>query len=358
MKKGFSAIVLLIVILLGLAGCKATSGKSETAVQKKVTVQPTQSQEDTKNGKEASASKEGTLVTVDYDSKAISDNQIEENSQCTFYIYLPASYQESTRNYPVLYFLHGFGDSALSFASFEKLELNRIFSENPSKEFILVAIDGISSPGGSFYVNSPVTGRWEDYIVKEVVSYVDSNYRTLADSKSRGICGYSMGGFGALNLAFLHPEVYGAVYAMSPGVLAPGKIGDALDTWKFDSSFLKSYSLAFAYTDTAPYETLPKRDGSDGDNVLLKRWEAGFGNWKEKLDTYLALNTPLRGIGLSYGTGDYYPWIPEGVDYLSGLLDEKGIEHTMYTFDGGHVLPPKAMEDHLLPFFQQSLIWQ
>lgn len=97
------------------------------------------------------------------------------------------------------------------------------FTKDASKEFLLVAVDGSNSVGGSFYVNSPVMGNWETYTVSEVVSYIDSNYHTISEAGARGICGFSMGGFASINLAFRHPDVYSAVYAMSPGLLAPGK---------------------------------------------------------------------------------------------------------------------------------------
>ncbi|MDF2845699.1 MAG: putative esterase [Herbinix sp.] len=258
--------------------------------------------------------KEGTIDTIDYDSKAISENLLNEKTVQQLYVYLPPSYGESDKNYPVVYFLHGFGESALSFARYAKVSFDPEFSRNPSKEFILVAIDGSNSAGGSYYVNSPVIGNWEDYTVKEVVSYIDSNYRTIAKAESRGICGFSMGGYGALHLAFLYPDVYSCVYAMSPGVLAPGKIGDALDTWKYDQ--------------------------------------------EEKVNAYLSLDSKLKAIGLSCGSYDNYGWITEGTIYLSDFLKQKGISNLLVNFDGGHVMPPNTMKDHLLPFFEDALVWE
>ncbi len=302
--------------------------------------------------------KEGTIETIDYDSKAISYNLLREKTVQQLYVYLPPSYGESDKKYPVVYFLHGFGESALSFARYAKVSFDPAFSRNPNKEFILVAVDGSNSAGGSYYVNSPVIGNWEDYTVKEVVSYIDNNYRTISKAESRGICGFSMGGYGALHLAFLYPDIYSCVYAMSPGVLAPGKIGDALDTWKYDRQFLRSYSLAFAYNEEEPYETLPARDGSEADNLLLNRWEAGFGHWEEKVGDYLSLDFKLKAIGLSCGSYDNYGWITEGTIYLSDLLNQKGINHLLVNFDGGHVMPPNTMKDHLLPFFEDALVWE
>lgn len=373
MKQFFTTIILLTAIILGLTGCVNNSRESQKQIQgdakkqsigEQAVVNETNEEATGENSNDQEditedyVLKDGTIETVDYDSKAIADNLIEEKTEQKLHIYLPPTYYESDKTYPVIYFLHGFGDSAVVFLRTAQSALDPAFSKDPSKEFIMVAVNGSNSAGGSYYVNSPVTGKWEDYTVKEVVPYIDSNYRTIATAQSRGICGFSMGGFAALNLAFLHPEVYGAVYAMSPGVLAPGKIGDALDTWKYDKVFLKAYSLAFAYNTTPPYEAIPLRDGSDTDNALLERWESGFGNWQEKLEAYLALDTPLRAIGLNYGISDSYSWIPEGTVYLSEILEEKGIEHILFSFQGGHILPPKVMTDHLLPFFQEALVWE
>ncbi len=58
--------------------------------------------------------------------------------------------------------------------------------------------------GGSYYVNSAVTGNWEDFTTQELVAFVDTNYRTIARASSRGLADHSMGGYGALTLAMKH----------------------------------------------------------------------------------------------------------------------------------------------------------
>ncbi len=367
MKKFCAMVLLLTVIILTFTACKSNETEQQAEAKEAAAEQSTEEQ--TAEGitgeineeeiiQEDYVLKTGTIDAVVYDSEAIANNLIEERTEQNLYVYLPPTYYESDKKYPVVYFLHGFNDSAAAYIRNVQTELDEAFSQNPSRELIIVAVDGANARGGSFYVNSPVAGNWEDYTCKEVVSYVDTNYRTIANVRSRGIYGFSMGGFGALNLAFLHPDIYGAVYAISPGVLAPGKIGDALDTWNGDRGFLKAYSMAFAYNTTPPYESIPLRDGSQTDNALLERWESGFGNWREKLDAYLALDTPLTAIGLNYGTSDGYRWIPEGIKYLSGLLEEEGVEHILYTFEGGHVIPKNELSDHLLPFFREALVWE
>ena len=66
---------------------------------------------------------------------------------------------------------------------------------------IVVAVSGVNALGGSSYVDSPVSGNWGSAVVDDVVTAVDTRYRTLARPESRGIAGFSMGGYGALALA-------------------------------------------------------------------------------------------------------------------------------------------------------------
>lgn len=73
-------------------------------------------------------------------------------------------------------------------------------------EVIVVGVEGGNSLGGSFYINSPVTGQWMDWVYKEAVAIVDGRYRTIAMAEGRLLAGFSMGGFGAWNIAIQHPD--------------------------------------------------------------------------------------------------------------------------------------------------------
>jgi S-formylglutathione hydrolase FrmB len=109
-------------------------------------------------------------------------------------------------------------------------------------------VNGTNKLGGSFYVNSSVTGDWEDFIAQDVVGYVDSNFRTLAQSESRGITGHSMGGFGALNIAMHRPDVFGAVYSMSPGLFDENGLAESqmFENENLIRSFVKYESVLSA----------------------------------------------------------------------------------------------------------------
>ena len=115
--------------------------------------------------------------------------------------------------YPVVYLLHGYNNRYDSWLRKTKPELPQTAS---AFGVIVVCPDGESS----WYWDSPVNprSRYETYVGTELVAYVDAHYRTLPDRRGRAITGYSMGGHGALWLAFRHPDVFGACGSMSGGV--------------------------------------------------------------------------------------------------------------------------------------------
>lgn len=113
---------------------------------------------------------------------------------------------------PVLYLLHGAGGHAKTWITI-KPELPQIADE---KGIIIVCPDGKNS----WYWDSPKNPayRYETFVTKELVNYIDSRYKTIADRKGRAITGLSMGGHGAMWSAIRHKELYGAVGTTSGGM--------------------------------------------------------------------------------------------------------------------------------------------
>jgi len=128
-----------------------------------------------------------------------------------FAVQFPASYEsESKRRYPVLYFLHGMNGNE---REFERrgvaAAINKMREDGKIGEFIIV------SPAGenSFYLNAKNGVRYEDAIIKDLIPYIEKTYRIIGTSATRSIQGISMGGWGALYLAFKHPEMFSTVTA-------------------------------------------------------------------------------------------------------------------------------------------------
>jgi S-formylglutathione hydrolase FrmB len=129
------------------------------------------------------------------------------NEQRPATVLLPTSYSQSDRRYPVLYLLHGGGQDHTVFAT------RGWFGAQASRGIIIVT----PNAGESWYINSVVDpkARYEDFIVKDLVSYIDSNYRTIATRQGRAIAGVSMGAWGAMLLGLKHHQLFGAVGALS-----------------------------------------------------------------------------------------------------------------------------------------------
>jgi hypothetical protein len=156
-------------------------------------------------------------------SENIAHNKIGTNPVRKMVVYLPAGYDESsksdpTKRYPVIYFLPSpFENYRLAFDQRDAQGLlDRAIAASVIGKFILVCVDMTTPLGSSWYVNSPVTGNWEDFMIHELVPYIDTNFRTLPRRDSRGIVGDLMGGYGAIRFGMMHPDVFGTVYALHP----------------------------------------------------------------------------------------------------------------------------------------------
>ncbi|MBL0738109.1 esterase family protein [Flavobacterium sp. GN10] len=128
-------------------------------------------------------------------------------------VMVPDNYKKSKKAFPVVYLLHGYSGNYRSWAK----DFKELGKQVDQYGFIVVGVDGNYS---SWYFDSPIdpSFKYETYVVKELVPFMDKQYRTIADRKARAISGLSMGGHGALYLSFKHQDVFGAAGSMSGGV--------------------------------------------------------------------------------------------------------------------------------------------
>ena len=161
------------------------------------------------------------VVNVEITSPSLEGNVVGDPATRTSRVYLPSSYDEnSTQRYPVVYYLHGGGgdENALFSKWRAHRTADRLIDAGTMDELILVSVDATTSYAGTNYTNSALLGKAEDFIVEDVVSYVDNNFRTIADRDSRGLIGASSGGNAALRYAMLRSDVYGGVATTSAGI--------------------------------------------------------------------------------------------------------------------------------------------
>ncbi|MDQ3062407.1 MAG: esterase family protein, partial [Acidobacteriota bacterium] len=167
----------------------------------------------------------GRIVRETVHGISLEKNVTGESPDRSVFIYLPPSYDVSpAKKYPVVYLLHGIGDTnevwirewrkdTAGYGTIPAL-MDKGIAEGRFGEMIVVMPDERTKAFGSFYVNSSATGNWADFTAKDLVGFVDGKYRTLADAKSRGIAGHSMGGYGAITLGMKHPEIFSVIYGM------------------------------------------------------------------------------------------------------------------------------------------------
>lgn len=306
----------------------------------------------------------GTIETFTFDSKSLEENLIEETTSQKVKVYLPGNYNSSEKNYPVIYYLAGFGGSsdelfnaALSMDNPEPNVIDSAIKDGSITDCIVVGISGNNRLGGSFYVNSPVTGNWEDHII-EIVEQVDSRYRTEPSPKSRGLAGFSMGGFGSINVGLRNPDIFGYVYAFSPGVFgASGFDAEVWETWKYWNSVLHSYGAAFnpdPTLDSSPYSSIPSTSLSTEEAVegWKDSWSKGYGDVEGKIEYYKTKNVPLLGIKIDYAQNDYFSWLIEGSKHFYNKLVEAGVNVSQEEVAGySHNIDSYIVKDYILSYF-------
>jgi enterochelin esterase family protein len=184
--------------------------------------------------------KRGRVEIVTFESDALRGNAAGDPHTRRVPIYLPPGHDANgTKRFPVVVVLTGFtgrgrmllNDNPWSPSLDDRMDA-LIAAGCP--ELILVMPDCFTRFGGSQYVDSTATGRYETHLVRELVPWVDARYRTLPTREHRGIAGKSSGGFGALRLGMLHADVFGAVACHS---------GDMLFEYCYQVDFPKACSV-------------------------------------------------------------------------------------------------------------------
>ena len=214
----------------------------------------------------------------------------------------------------------------------------------------------------------------------EVVEHIDSKYRTIAEIRSRGIAGFSMGGYGALRLAMRNPDVYTAVYGHSPAIGAlthsfslanersfsiAAKANSKDDLLKdFMARAIIAYGRTFTPNLMKPpfYCDLPityENDEMVIDDDVLKIWHQN--TLVELIDENINGLRKLKAIKFDWGRYDI-PYITASCPTLSNKLLSYGIDHYAEEYNGGHGIP-KFTDDgpyltEMLPFFMKYLSFE
>lgn len=316
----------------------------------------------------------GSVQTFTINSKALI-NKGGENPNRSCSVYLPPGYEGGKERYPVIYFLHGFtGTDAIS--SEIKKVLDEGIVRKKIKPYILVIPNHYTLYQGSFYTDSELTGNWETFTSKELVDYMDKNFRTLATKESRGIAGHSMGGYGAIKIAMRHPEVFSSVYGLSPGLMSFVKeFGPNSPYFKIYQNARTEEELTRAYypkvlaavgrawspnPNNPPfYADMPFTYIGDSlivNQKVLEKWHRNMP--VEMVNDYADNLRKLTAIKLDWGRNDA-PRFPVQNMAFSQKLENLGINHYAEEYIGTHVDKIWTLDGRvlnaMLPFFNDYL---
>jgi enterochelin esterase-like enzyme len=285
-------------------------------------------------------------------------------------VFLPPSYRrDKHRRYPVLYALHGYSIGAEQWTHEIHVPqtVEGAFAQG-AKEMLVVLPDCKTVHNGSMYSSSVTTGDFENFIVHDVVSYIDAHYRTIPERRSRGLVGHSMGGYGAARIGMKHADVFGSLYIMSPCCLSPRlmtsvdpELEKSLESVKTpeDSAKLNFFARAMLATAAAwspdpknppLYLDLPFKNGVVQPDILAK-WTAN--SPLAFMDQYIDNLRRYHGIGIDVGDQD---GLRLDTIKLHDVLDKYGIPNSFEIFHGTHTSRVAyRFQDHVMPFFSQNL---
>jgi S-formylglutathione hydrolase FrmB len=306
------------------------------------------------------------MVTVP--GERLRNNPLDDPAERLMPVILPPGYDpSSSRRYPLLVGLTGFTGSGLQMLNVDPWQpnmparLERLYAAGMPHAIVALP-DCFTKLGGSQYVNSDAVGRYEDYVIDEIVPFVDANFRTIVAPEGRALFGKSSGGYGAIMLGMKHPDVFGALACHSgdmyfdlcykvdfPNVCNVINRAGGLEAWwagfqsrekktKDDFTGLNTLAMAACYS--------PDPNGFMGialpfDLYTCEQKDDVWARWLEfdpvvVVDKYADNLRRLRYIYLDCGTRDEFN-LQFGARVMSRKLSQLGIKHDHEEFDDGHM---------------------
>jgi hypothetical protein len=312
----------------------------------------------------------GRVDELEIESEVLRGNALGDPHVRPLWVYVPPGYDdEPERRFPCVYVIQGLTGQLDMWRNREAFRpsylenIDELFGSGEAPPALVAFVDCWTSLGGSQFLNSPATGRYQDFLCDEVVAFVDGRYRTIPDRDHRGIQGKSSGGYGALVTPMLRADVFSALASHA---------GDALFEACYLPEFAKSVrALRDKYGGSYDrfWEDFRARPAfsKEEDDVLLNDWcmaacysadddgtvrlpfEVATGRlidevWQRWLDKDPVRMVPrfadqlrsMRAIWLDGGTRDEW-FLDNGAVAVSKELEAIGVEHTLELFDAGHM---------------------
>jgi hypothetical protein len=314
----------------------------------------------------------GELDRLVVESELLAGNPLGDPPRRPLYVYRPPGVSRGRGGpaLPSVYVIQGYTgqlDMWLGRSAFEPTLVERLdamFYAGECPPAIVAFVDAWTSRGGSQFLNSTGTGRYLDYLCDEVVAFVDAHYPTASSREHRGIAGKSSGGYGAMVVPMLRPEVFGALASHAGDALfescyqrdfpaAARTLRDHFDgsyevlherfaqAKHFDRGrFSPAYEL-YAYA--CAYSPDPDRPGHPLLPFEIETGRLVEGVWAQWLELDPVRMAPhhgdalrsMRRICLDAGRSDEF-FLDLSAQAFSNELSKLGVAHTPELFDGGH----------------------
>ncbi len=314
---------------------------------------------------------QGTLVTLEHTSQVLAGNPLGDPHIRDVIVYLPAAYNEAPeRHYPTIWVLAPFtswGERLFNLQPWDEnilQRMDRLIAAGTAKPAVLIFPDCFTRYGGSQYLNSSAVGRYEDYLLEELLPFVEGQFRLAKGRDGRAVMGYSSGGYGALMLAMRHPDVFGAAACHS------GDMGFEFCYWPDIAGAVRTFEQhgsVEAFLQSLEHITRPREKGRDWFNALnlvamsacyspnpdspygfdlpfdpytgairediWRRWQAA--DPLQAAQQHLEALRSLRALYFDCGIRDEYNLFL-GARQLHQLLEQHGVAHIYDEFNGGH----------------------
>jgi pimeloyl-ACP methyl ester carboxylesterase len=157
----------------------------------------------------------GIVVNHRIESPSIAKNKVGHSSNRIIDVYLPENYEKGNYRYPVIYWLPGWG---MGGTALYPQKLDEAIQNMDMPPAIVVFVNASE---GTFFLNSDAFGYWEDFLINEVIPFIDGQYRTIPDMSGRALMGHSAGGFAAVMLPLWYPDIWGAIGTNDAGIFVP-----------------------------------------------------------------------------------------------------------------------------------------
>lgn len=329
----------------------------------------------------------GTLVEIEIESTALAGNLLGDPSTRSVAVYLPAGYENSNSRYPLFVDLVGFTGSGFSHVGWRSFSesvpqrLDRLTAAGTMGPVVAAFPDCFTSLGGNQYINSSAMGRWEDYLIDEMLPRLESEFRLLPGREHRAVFGKSSGGYGAITHGLRRADAWGAVachsgdmafdlcYAVEiPRVSTALARAGGIET--FLSEFADAPSAKRSETETlmllamaATYDPDPsavKGIRLPVDPVTCELDEERWAAWTAHDPVEMVRNSKyrenlgsLRGLYVDCGDHDQYH-LAYGARRFVAELERHGIPHRYEEFDDDHSDIDYRM-DESLPYLYAAL---